>query len=463
VTIARVISRSSSLTFFLTSTFAVLSASSAAAQAKVDRPNVLIILTDDQGSIDVNCYGAKDLATPHLDGLAKRGVRFTQFYAAAPVCSPSRAALLTGRYPQRAQLATNAGSQPGQNGMPGTQDTIAEMMKRAGYATGHVGKWHLGFVPEAMPNGQGFDYSFGHMGGCIDNYSHFFYWNGPNRHDLWRNGTEIWADGQYFPDLMVQQCKAFITANQVNPFLLYWAINVPHYPLQGTEKWRQHYAALAPPRREYAAFVSTMDDCIGQVLSHLRMLGLEENTVVIFQSDHGHSTEVRTFGGGGDAGPYRGAKFSLFEGGIRVPAIVSWPPHIPRGEVRSQLCTAVDWLPTVADLCQVELPTSRIDGKSLRPILRAADAADAHEVFHWQSGRGLAGKKQWAVRRGPWKLIGNPSDTSKLARLEADDELFLVNLDFDPCELCNVGRDHPDIVESLLQLHQQWLEDVPNQ
>ena len=333
------------------------------------RPNVLLILSDDQGSIDLNCYGAHDLATPCLDTLAQHGVRFTQFYAAAPVCSPSRAALLTGRYPQRAQLATNAGCQPGQGGMPAAQITIAELMQQAGYVTGHVGKWHLGYRPELMPNSQGFDNSFGHMGGCIDNYSHFFYWSGPNRHDLWENGQEVWAPGRYFPDLMVEHCKKFLTEHRSEPFFLYWAINVPHYPLQAADKWRQYYAHLPQPRNMYAAFVSTMDERIGQVLAHLHSLGLEDNTIVIFQSDQGHSTEVRTFNGGGNAGPYRGAKFSLFEGGIRVPAMISWPGTLPQGEVRDQLCTAVDWYPSILQLCDVSPAKHLIDGHSLVDII----------------------------------------------------------------------------------------------
>ena len=269
------------------------------------QPNVILIYADDQGTIDAGCYGAKDLLTPHLDELAVRGIRWTQFYSAAPVCSPSRAAVLTGRYPQRAGLAGNAGSQPGSEGMPAAQVTMAEVFKAAGYATGHVGKWHLGYIPETMPNAQGFDDSFGHMGGCIDNYSHFFYWSGPNRHDLWRNGKEIWEDGQFFPSLMVREAERFIDSNQKQPFFLYWAINVPHYPLQGTEKWRKRYQHLKPPRRMYAAFVSTMDEMIGQLVGHLKKRGLRENTIIIFQSDHGHSTEQRTFGGGGSAGDKR--------------------------------------------------------------------------------------------------------------------------------------------------------------
>ena len=201
-----------------------------------------------------------------MDALAKRGVRFTQFYAAAPVCSRSRAGLMTGRVPQRAGVPGNVSSAHGHAGMPTEEVTIAEMMKSAGYATGHVGKWHLGYTKETMPNGQGFDQSFGHMGGCIDNYSHFFYWNGPNRHDLWQNGKEVWRDGEFFPDLMVQECNRFLEANREKPFFLYWAINVPHYPLQGTEAWRKRYETLPDPRRKYAAFVSTLDEKVGEVL-----------------------------------------------------------------------------------------------------------------------------------------------------------------------------------------------------
>ena len=175
------------------------------------KPNVIIIFTDDQGTIDMNCYGAKDLVTPHMDGLARRGVRFTQFYSAAPVCSPSRVGLLTGRTPQHGGLNGNVGLDS--VGMPSEQITIAEELKKAGYATAHIGKWHLGHHKETIPNGQGFDHSFGHLVGCIDNYSHFFYWSGPNKHDLWRNGKEVFHNGEFFPDLMVKEAGEFIDQN----------------------------------------------------------------------------------------------------------------------------------------------------------------------------------------------------------------------------------------------------------
>jgi len=422
------------------------------------QPNVVLIYADDLGSVDLNCYGAKDLITPALDSLAARGIRFTQFYAAAPVCSPSRASLMTGRVPQRAGVPGNVSSQHGEDGMPSAQITIAEVMKAAGYATGHVGKWHLGYSPETMPNGQGFDLSFGHMGGCIDNWSHFFYWQGPNRHDLWHNGREIWRDGQYFPDLMVAQGHAFMEQNRDRPFFLYWAVNLPHYPLQGTDKWRRQYEKLPGPRRQYAAFVSTMDESIGRLLAKLDELKLREDTIVIFQSDHGHSTEERTFGGGGSSGPYRGAKFSLFEGGIRVPAIISWPGELDPGQVRSQMATSCDWLPTIVDLCRLRPLTHRIDGQSLAPVLRYEDAPTPHEVFHWQSGGGK--EPQWAVRTGDWKLIGNPRDTgSPPTSLTEADRLFLVNLARDVSEQTNDAAEHPDVVRRLQKLHHDWASD----
>jgi arylsulfatase A-like enzyme len=423
-----------------------------------ERPNVILIYSDDQGSIDLNCYGASDLATPHLDALAARGMRFTQMYAPSAICSASRAGLLTGRFPARAGVPANVSSQHGEAGMAPSEITIAEMLRDAGYATGHVGKWHLGYTPETMPLGQGFDSSFGHMGGCIDNYSHFFYWQGPNRHDLWRDGREVWEDGRYFPELMVEECRRFLEKHQSEPFFLYWAINMPHYPLQGTGKWREHYAGLASPRDKYAAFVSTMDELIGRVLAQLDELKLREETLVIFQSDHGHSTEERTFGGGGSAGDLRGAKGCLFEGGLRVPAIVSWPGTIPQGEVRGQLATGCDWFPTIAELCSVKLPDHKLDGRSLASVIRSSNARTPHESFYWRLGAGPAA--QWVVRQGDWKLLGNPRDTSNQTPLGENDQLFLVNLAVDPGESRNAAADHSEIVQQLHAAQRDYEEDI---
>ena len=422
-------------------------------------PNVVIIYTDDQGSIDINSYGAKDLITPAMDSLCREGVRFTQFYSAAAVCSPSRAALLTGRVPARAGVPGNVSSHPGGRGaLPAEQITMAEVFKAAGYSTAHIGKWHLGFTPSTMPNGQGFDYSFGHMGGCIDNYSHFFYWVPLNRHDLYENGKEIWRTGKYFPELMVDEALKFMEDNLDKPFFIYWAINLPHYPLQASEKWRRRYSHIKDEkRRRYAAFMSSMDEAIGDLLEEINQLGLKENTIVVFQSDHGHSVESRTFGGGGNSGPYRGAKFSFFEGGIRVPSIIRWPGKIPTGQVRDQFSISVDWFPTLAEFTGVPLPKHKIDGKSLVSVIQSDSAKSPHAEFHWM---GTGSDPQWAVREGDWKLIGNPRDPTKKTPFNEGDKLFLVDLSKDIGEKNNLKDTHPIQLKRLKAIHERWLVDL---
>ncbi|MDR2472182.1 MAG: sulfatase-like hydrolase/transferase [Tannerella sp.] len=422
-----------------------------AAGASAAKPNVILILTDDQGSIDVNCYGAKDLMTPNMDRLAAEGVRFTQFYTGSAISSPSRACILTGMTPQKAGLPTNTSSTKGKPGMPEARITIAEVLKKAGYTTAHVGKWHVGYSPETMPLGQGFDYSFGHMGGCIDNYSHFFYWDGPNRHDLWENGTEIYQDGKYFPDLMVDKATSFIKQHAKEPFFLYLAFNAPHYPLQPAKKWRDHYSDLPSPRKEYAGFVSSTDERIGTILDFLDTQNLRDNTIVIFLSDHGHSYEERTGGSGGNSGPYRGGKFSLFEGGIRVPAIISWKGHIPENQVCDKLCLSMDILPTIADLCQTNIPQD-VEGKSIKTVIYNGKDIHRDDVIRWQVG------KQWAVRKGDWKLIGNPVDPSpgKHDLSAPNNKLYLSNLNTDVSEKENLAAKYPDITKELIQLYQKW-------
>ncbi|MDF1849802.1 MAG: sulfatase-like hydrolase/transferase [Verrucomicrobiales bacterium] len=433
--------------------------------SSAEKPNIIIVYTDDQGSVDAHCYGSEDLATPNIDRLAETGVRFTQMYAPSAICSASRAGLLTGQLPARAGVPANVSSAKGNSGMPTEKVTIAELLKSGGYATGHIGKWHLGYTPETMPNAQGFDYSYGHMGGCIDNYSHFFYWNGPNRHDLWRNGTEIWEDGVYFGDSMVRELKGFIDKEKEGPFFVYWAINWPHYPLQGTAKWREHYKDLPHPRDKYAAFMSSTDDLLGELLDHLEESGIRENTVVLFQSDHGHSVEERTFGGGGSAGPYRGHKGNLFEGGIRVPSVISWPAgNLPQGEVRDQMVTGMDWFPTFAEMAGVEIADDHVlDGKSILPVLKKGDAASPHEKFYWRLGGNPANAK-WVVRDGDWKLLGNvaenvrPEGVKELSK--EDRKLFLVNLKDDVGETTNVASEHPDQVKAMLEFRKKMEADM---
>lgn len=419
--------------------------SSAAAQES--QPNVLLIYSDDQGSLDLNCYGSTDLHTPNLDKLASQGVRFTQMYSPSAICSASRAGFMTGRFPARAGVPGNVSSSKGQPGMPSSEITIAELVKTAGYTTCHVGKWHLGYTPETMPNGQGFDQSFGHMGGCIDNYSHFFYWNGPNRHDLWRNGKEIHRDGEFFLDMMVSEAADFMKSNKDQPFLMYWAINAPHYPMQGTSKWRERYKDLPSPRRQYAEFVSTVDEKVGQLISNLEQLGLRNNTLIVFQSDHGHSTEERAFWGGGNSGPYRGAKACLLEGGIRIPSIASMPGTIAENQVCAEMATGCDWFPTIAELCSIELPERKYDGLSILPMLKQPGIPSPHDHFFWLLGKGK--NAQWAIHKGRWKLLGNAKDQTDRKNVKTLASPFLVDLEADVGETTNVAAEHSTIVEEL--------------
>lgn len=420
-------------------------------ETKRRKPNIIIIYSDDQGSFDLNCYGSKDIQTPNLDQLAASGVRFTQMYSPSAICSASRAGLLTGRYPARAGVPGNVSSKKGVAGMPTSEFTIAEHLKSNGYATGHVGKWHLGFTPETMPNSQGFESSFGHMGGCIDNYSHFFYWNGPNRHDLWRDGKEIFRDGEYFGKMMVDECNHFISNNKEKSFLLYWAINWPHYPLQGTSKWREKYKDLPHPRDKYATFVSTMDELVGQVIAKVDALGLRDDTIILFQSDHGHSVEERAFFGGGNPGPYRGAKGCLFEGGIRVPSIISWPGSIPKGEVRDQMVCGIDWTPTMLDFVDATPAENAnpFDGTSIASVIQK-NSKTPHDYLYWQLGKGA--NAQWVIRKDNWKLLGNPTDRREPKSVTQEDKLFLVDLNEDLSEKKNVKAQYQSKLKELLKL-----------
>lgn len=415
------------------------------------KPNVIIIYTDDQGSIDLGSYGASDIYTPNIDKLAKEGTRFTQAYVAAPVCAPSRAALLTGKYPQNAGVISNTSHVPGSHGMPKEQYTIAELFKDQGYKTGHIGKWHLGMSAETSPNGQGFDYSFGHLRGCIDNYSHYFFWAGPNIHDLYENGKEVFYDGQYFPDLASERALKYVEDNKDNPFFIYYAINMPHYPYQPTDKWRSYYKDVEKPRGDYAAFISTIDERIGFLINKLEDLKIRENTIIVYQSDNGYSTETRAFNGGGNSGPYRGAKSSLFEGGIRLPTIISWKNNLPENIVNNEFLVNIDWLPTIANLCGLGNTPKDIDGLDMSKMIKDPKSASSRTSAFWKYGN------QWVVRKGDWKLMGYPKDTSYKGELDLEnDALFLSNLGEDVSEMNNLVNLYPDIVKELKNKYLSW-------
>jgi arylsulfatase A-like enzyme/trehalose utilization protein len=424
-------------------------------------PNVVIFLTDDQGTLDVNCYGSDDLFTPNMDRIAREGVRFTQAYAHT-VCCPARALLLTGRHPQRSNVnhwtQGNLKSPDGRN-MALEEITLAESLKAAGYRTALFGKWHLGAAASHGPTKQGFDEFFGLRGGFIDNYNHFFL-HGKGFHDLYRGTEEQFAKGKYFPDMVVREANRFLDENQKQPFFMHVAFNVPHYPEQADAKFDARYRDMPMPRQSYAKMISTTDDRIGQILSKLDRLGIRQDTIIVFMSDNGHSaehSEIRgddhnsgldkgtyygAHGGGGNTGKWRGHKGTFFEGGIRVPAMISFPPKLPKNTVRDQAITAADIYPTVLELCNVPLPEVKLDGQSLLPIINSPKTPTHHKVMHWQW------HKNWAVREGDWKLISTGN------------KLFLGNLADEQPEETNHAEEHPETVQKLKSLHEEWVKNV---
>lgn len=255
-----------------------------------ERPNVMVVVMDDLGCRDLGYLGAKDMRTPNIDALADAAVRFPNWYSNAPVCAPSRASIVSGRYPARAGVPQNGG-----NLTPGIP-TLGSQFKANGYRTAAIGKWHLGESDETCPNGHGFDYFYGFHNGCIDFYSHRYYWGEPKRvnfHDLWRNRAEIFEDGRYFTERITEETVEFVNRAKGSPFCAYVAYNAPHYPMHAPEKYVRRFAALPPERRVYAAMVAAVDDGIGQIRKALEANGQAENTLLFFVGDNGATTERR--------------------------------------------------------------------------------------------------------------------------------------------------------------------------
>lgn len=431
-----------------------------------EKPNVVIFFTDDQGTLDAGCYGSKDLITPNIDKLAATGVRFTQAYAHT-VCCPARAALLTGRHPQRGGVVHwTQGDMNAAKGinMALEEVTLAEALKPAGYRTALFGKWHLGAHRDYGPKKQGFDEFFGIRDGFIDNYNHYFL-HGTGFHDLYEGTTPVQAPGEYFPELMVKRSLKFIDENKDKPFFLYVPFNIPHYPEQALKKHEELYKDMKDPaRRSYGAVMTTTDYYVGQVVDKLEEHGLRKNSIVIFMSDNGHSEEtgnrVRAekhksgypkghfYGasGGGYTGKWIGQKGTFLEGGVRVPSIVSFPAKLPQGEVRDQIMTAMDWFPTVLELCGVEQAAEapELDGHNLLPLIEKKETPSAYKSLHFAWG------KRWAVREGDWKLIGTTGNP----------KVTLHNLaDAEP-EKKDYAAEQPELVEKLKSLQDEWTKDV---
>ncbi len=430
------------------------------------QPNILIFLTDDQGYGDLSCMGQTDFRTPHLDRLAAHGARFTQWYSNSPVCSPSRAALLSGRYPGNAGVRAILAGHRAATGLPPEVPTFATLLREAGYATALIGKWHLGLAEGSRPGDHGFDEWFGFMAGCVDYYSHIFYWgmnqgglgNNPT-HDLWHNDREVWCNGQYLTDVLRDRAVDYVrrAAQDERPFLLYVPFNAPHYPMHAPQEYVDRFPHLPPDRRIMAAMLSAMDDAVGAIVAELERQGVFENTLIFFMSDNGPSRESRNWLDGradpyygGSAGSLRGHKFSLFEGGVRSPALMCWPARIPAGQVIDEPGIAMDILPTLLEAAGVDAGDLELDGASILPMVTEGKPSPHARLF-WEM------EQQTAVRQGPWKLVLNGQ---LVEGAPPQDAVHLANLDVDPGERNNLQDAYPQLRDELKAAAESWRQGI---
>lgn len=426
------------------------------------KPNVIIIMTDDQGYGDLSCMGATDFKTPHLDEMANDGVRFSSMYCASPVCSPSRAALLTGRYPGNAGVRAILAGHRRASGLTPAVPTIATALKKLGYTTGLSGKWHLGLKDECRPNANGFDEFSGFLAGCLDYYSHIFYYGmtdgGCNpTHDLWENENEVYDNGEYLTERITRKSIEFIQNHKDEPFMLYVAYNAPHYPMHAPEKYIKRFEHLPWDRRIMAAMISAVDDGVGEIRAELERQGLLDNTIIYFQSDNGPSRESRNWLDGtedpyygGTSGIFTGHKFSLFEGGIRIPAIASWHGHIPSGRVIDSPHIATDIFPTIFEACGGNPNDYVLDGESILPMLLGGEET-THKYLFWEM------ENQTAVRYGKYKLVLN----GQLVEGEPKRaDVFLSDLENDPGEKNNLADELPDLTEELKTTALEWRAEL---
>jgi len=374
-------------------------------------PNLIVIVTDDQGYHDVGFNGCQDIPTPNLDALAARGVRFSSGYVTYAVCSPSRAGLLTGRYQQRFGHERNPRWEPDnpQSGLPLSETTLADTLGRVGYHSGIIGKWHLGAHPDLHPLKRGFNEFFGMLGGghrylpeelTLRQTSEARSMNENDSYRLWiMRDHEPVKTTQYLTDEFSDEAVRFVQRNKDHPFFLYLAYNAPHAPLQATPKYLDRFPGIKDPRRRtYAAMVSAVDDGVGRLLGELRRLGLEENTLVFFLSDNGGPTQANA----SNNAPLRGDKGSPWEGGFRVPFALQWPGHLPAGLVYEQPVSSLDIFATIAALAGAPAnPERPLDGVNLVPYLTGEKKGAPHEAIYLR----MFDKGAFAVRRGDYKLV----------------------------------------------------------
>lgn len=407
--------------------------------AQVSRqPNVIFILVDDMGYADLSSFGSKDIRTPNIDRLAKEGVRLTQAYSNGPVCTPTRAAFITGRYQQRAGLEWALTPDMKDAGLPGEEVSIARMLKNNGYATALMGKWHLGSKPEFLPVRHGFDEFFGIIGGNADMYSHR---NLPGENVLYEGEKTTEVTG-YLTEHLARRSVDFIQRQKDKPFLLYLAFNAVHWPFQrpnrpDTARTRETW--FDGTRADYVEMMHSVDKAVGQVLNTLDQQGSAKNTLVIFTSDNGGERLS-------DMGPYFNTKGTLWEGGIHVPGLARWPAALPKGKVSNQVAITMDWTATILAAAGIK-PDRQLDGINLLPMLQG-NQPEQERTLCWRIDR--AGFRQQAIRSGKWKLVTQPTSV----------DMLLFDLDHDPGERRNLFYEQPDKAKALRAKLAEWDQEM---
>jgi arylsulfatase A-like enzyme len=422
-----------------------------------DKPNLIVILTDDQGYGDVGFNGCKDIPTPHIDSIANEGVKFTNGYVSFPVCGPSRAGLLTGRYQDRFGYTTNPTVDP-QNkiaGLPLEEENIAELLTKVDYRSAIMGKWHMGSHEVHHPLNRGFDHFYGFLTG-----GHQYFPEQLTLTDLsevkrqweWYR-TKIMEDHKrididdYLTDELTDATTRYIQkqSKAENPFFIYLAYNAPHLPLQATEKYLKRFSHIKDKkRRTYAAMVSAVDDGVGRILDTLKSEKQLENTIIFFLSDNGGTSKNAS-----NNAPLRGWKSDIFEGGIRVPFAMMWKNKIPSGQVYHQPVISLDILGTIAGITGVEISKDRpLDGVNLLPYLTGEKKGAPHDVLFWRKHEQGS---TMAIRSGSYKLANNFRETKGSV---------LYNLDNDQEENRDLLKSHPEVASELKDKWKAWSKEL---
>lgn len=408
------------------------------------RPNIIYIMTDDMGYGDLSGYGRKDYATPNLDKLAGQGIKFVNAYSAAPVCTPTRTAFMTGRYPARIPVGLKEplvnSKEDSAVGLTAENPSIATLMKNAGYETALIGKWHLGFQPQHNPTRNGFDYFFGFLAGAADYISHKSGHTGQRAHDLYENDKPYYTEG-YLTELFTQKAVAFLEKPHNKPFFLALHFNASHWPWQGPgdkpyEDSVDHRSNGSPAK--YAAMMKSLDDGIGIIMKSLEDAKLTDQTIVIFTNDNGGERFS-------DNGGLSQSKMSLWEGGIRVPAFVRWPGKIKAGTTTEQVAITMDWTATILAAGGAKSATAfPLDGIDMMPICTGKEGTK-DRTFYWRTSQR---RKQKAIRDGNWKYLQDEKGE------------YLFDVSKDQAEKNDLKEKHKDVFDRLKLKFGEWEKTV---